>query len=151
MYYNRAMRLMAIDFGERRVGIASTDDSGRFALPRAVIPNTAGLLAEVVRLGREWQVEKVIVGESKNLDGAHNPIHSKALEFVELLKKEDFEIEFHPEVYSSMEAKQIQGKNDMTDASAAAIILKSYIDTHDTIGHRTTGEEEPDHEYDLDR
>jgi len=123
-------RLMGIDFGERRVGIASTDDSGEFALPRAVIPNTEHLLDEVVRLAREWQIQKIVVGESKNLDGTHNPIHSKALEFVELLKAHDFEIEFHPEVYTSMEAKQIQGKNDMTDASAAALILKSYIDTH---------------------
>jgi putative Holliday junction resolvase len=124
---------MSIDFGERRVGIASTDESGRFALPRAVIPNTESLLSEVVKLAREWQIEKVIVGQSNNLDGTPNTIMEKANAFVELLRKEDFEIEFHPEVYSSMEAKQIQGKNDMTDASAAAIILKSYIDTHNTI------------------
>ncbi len=123
-------RLMSIDFGERRVGIASTDESGEFALPRAVVPNTERLLEEVVTLAREWQIQKIIVGESKNLDGAHNPIHSKAVEFVELLKEKGLEIEFHPEVYTSMEAKHLQGKNDMTDASAAALILKSYIDTH---------------------
>lgn len=121
---------MGIDFGERRVGIASTDESGEFALPRAVIPNTDALLADVVRLAREWQIEKIIVGESKNLDGMHNPIHDKARAFVLLLKEEGYEIEFHPEVYTSMEAKQLQGKNDMLDASAAALILKSYIDTH---------------------
>jgi len=121
---------MGIDFGERRVGVASTDESGEFALPRAVVPNTEHLLDEVVKFAREWQIEKIIVGESKNLDGTHNPIHSKAVEFVELLKQHDLEIEFHPEVYTSMEAKQLQGKNDMTDASAAALILKSYIDTH---------------------
>ncbi len=121
---------MSIDFGERRVGIASTDDSGEFALPRAVVPNTEHLLGEVVRLAREWQIQKIIVGESKNLNGEHNPIHSKAVEFVDLLKQEGFEIEFHPEVFTSMEAKQIQGKNEMTDASAAALILKSYIDTY---------------------
>ncbi len=123
-------RLMAVDFGQARVGIASTDESGEFALPRAVIPNTESLLDEVVKLAREWQIQKIIIGESKNLDGKHNPIHSKASDFAELLKAHDLEIEFHPEVYTSMEAKQIQGKNDMTDASAAALILKSYIDTH---------------------
>lgn len=123
-------RIMAIDFGSRRVGIASTDESGEFALPRAVIPNTEHLLAEVVKLAREWQIEKVVVGESKNLDGTPNPIHKDATDFVALLKTEGFEIEFHPEVYTSMEAKQLQGKNDMTDASAAALILKSYIDTN---------------------
>lgn len=124
------MRLMGIDFGEKRVGIASTDESGEFALPRAVLPNSLDLLEEVVRLAREWQVQKIVVGESKNLNGEHNPIHSQAAVFVGLLKERGFEIEFHPEVYTSMEAKQLQGKNDMTDASAAALILKSYIDTH---------------------
>jgi putative Holliday junction resolvase len=127
---NFHQRLMGIDFGSTRVGIASTDESGEFALPRAVVPNTEHLLDEVVRLAREWQIQKIIVGESKNLDGSHNPIHSKARDFVELLRSHDLEIEFHPEVYTSMEAKQLQGKNNMTDASAAALILKSYIDTH---------------------
>ncbi|MEX2010245.1 MAG: Holliday junction resolvase RuvX [Parcubacteria group bacterium] len=123
------MRLMAIDFGSRRVGIASTDESGRFALPRAVLPNTVSLLDEVVKLAREWEVEKIIVGESKNLDGEQNPIMREAEAFVALLKKEGLEIEFHPEVYTSMEAQRLQGKNEMSDASAAAIILKSYIDS----------------------
>jgi putative Holliday junction resolvase len=121
---------MGIDFGERRVGIASTDESGEFALPRAVIPNTDNLLDEVVALAREWQVEKIIIGESKNLDGTYNPIHAKAAAFAVLLEEKGFGTEFHPEVYTSAEAEQLQGKNDMLDASAAAIILKSYIDTH---------------------
>jgi putative Holliday junction resolvase len=123
-------RLMAIDFGTVRVGIASTDESGEFALPRAVIPNSDTLLEEVVNLAREWQIQKIIVGESKNLDGKHNPVHSKAVEFVDKLNAAGLETEFHPEVYTSLEAEQLQGKNDMLDASAAAIILKSYIDTH---------------------
>ena len=129
LYYNAVMRLMAIDFGSRRVGIASTDDSGRFALPRAVIPNTKALLEEVVKLARQWEIEKIIVGESKNLDGKRNTIMEEAEAFVELLKEKGFEIEFHPEVYSSMEAERLQGHNEMRDASAAAIILKSYIDS----------------------
>lgn len=121
---------MAIDFGTRRVGIASTDESGEFALPRAVIPNTESLLEEVVTLAREWQIEKIIVGESKNLDGAPNPVQKDAQAFVDLLREKGLEIEFHPEVYTSLEAGRLQGENDMLDASAAALILKSYIDTH---------------------
>ncbi len=120
---------MAIDFGEKRVGIASTDESGQFALPRAVIPNTEGLLDEVVKLAREWEIAKIIVGESKNFEGAPNPIMKRALEFVENLKKHDLEIEFHPEVFTTMEAERLQGRSDLLDASAAALILKSYIDT----------------------
>lgn len=121
---------MAIDFGEKRVGIASTDESGRFALPRAVIPNTEDLLSEVVKLAREWEIEKIIVGESNNFSGKPNPIMKEAEAFVDKLKEQDLETEFHPEVYTSMEAARLQGENEMLDASAAALILKSYIDTH---------------------
>lgn len=121
---------MGIDFGEKRVGIASTDDSGEFALPRAVLPNTDSLLEEVVHLAREWQIEKIVVGESKNLDGTPNPIQKDAEAFVELLRAQGLETEFHPEVYTSLEASRLQGDIDLLDASAAALILKSYIDTH---------------------
>jgi RNase H-fold protein (predicted Holliday junction resolvase) len=49
--------------------------------------------------------------------------------FVENLKKAiGVEVEYHPEFMTSIEAEHIQGKGDMLDASAAALILKSYID-----------------------
>ncbi len=41
------MRLMAVDYGTKRVGIASTDDTGEFALPRAVWPNDKDLLNKI--------------------------------------------------------------------------------------------------------
>jgi RNase H-fold protein (predicted Holliday junction resolvase) len=50
--------------------------------------------------------------------------------FIEILKKETgLNIVFHPEFLSSVQSEKIQGKNDLTDASAAAIILQSYLDT----------------------
>ncbi len=125
------MILMGIDYGAKRVGIASTDESGKFALPRAVVPNTSDLVAHIVKLAREWQVERIVVGESKNLDGTANPIQEEIQMFVSNLKHAGELVEMHPEVYSSMEAERLQGANDMHDASAASLILKSYIDYHD--------------------
>jgi putative Holliday junction resolvase len=130
MYYTWVMKVLAIDYGAKRVGIASTDDSGEFALPRVVLPNNEELLAEVVKLIHEGNVERVVIGESKNLDGSRNPILDEAETFGEELKEKGIEVVFHPEVYSSMEADRLQGQNAMRDASAAAIILKSYIDSH---------------------
>lgn len=130
MYYNSVMRLIGIDFGEKRVGIASTDEMGDFALPRVVLENTPELATEVERLAKDWQTDRVIIGESKDFKGAHNEIHIGALKFAEEMKKKGIQVEFHPELLTSIEAERLQGKNDMLDASAAALILKSYIDSH---------------------
>ncbi|MBX4195759.1 Holliday junction resolvase RuvX [Candidatus Parcubacteria bacterium] len=121
---------MAIDFGEKRVGIASTDEEGQFALPRVVIENSDSLVDEVERLADDWKTEKIIIGESKDFKGNPNTIHAPAKDFATLLKKRGRVVEFHPELLTSMEAERLQGHNDMHDASAAALILKSYIDTH---------------------
>jgi putative Holliday junction resolvase len=120
---------MAIDYGEKRVGIASTDESGTFALPRMVVPNDDKLMDEVLALKLKECVDKIVIGESKNLDGTPNPIMQKISEFAGKLEERGLDVVLHPEVYSTMEARQIQGNSDMTDASAAAIILKSYIDS----------------------
>jgi putative holliday junction resolvase len=121
---------MGIDFGEKRVGVASTDEMGHFALPRVVLENSAGLLDEVERLAEDWQSERVVIGESKDFKGAPNVIHAQALRFADELRSRGLDVVFHPELLTSMEAERLQGKNDMLDASAAALILKSYIDTN---------------------
>ena len=120
---------MAIDYGEKRVGVASTDETGAFALPRAVWPNDETLLDKVLNLKNEEKIEKIIIGESKNLDGNPNPIQQEIQKFKEELEKKGVEVVLHPEIFTTMEARQIQGQTDMTDASAAAIILKSFLDT----------------------
>lgn len=120
---------MALDYGEKRVGVASTDESGRFALPRTTLHNDASLLEKVLDFKNREEIEKIVIGESKNFDGSPNPILEKALGFKKQLEKEGIEVIFHPEVLTTMEARRIQGNNEHTDASAAALILKSYIDT----------------------
>ena len=137
------MRLMAIDYGGKRVGIASTDETGGFALPRAVWPNDETLLDKILKLKVEEKIEKIIIGESKNLDGGVNPIQKEIARFKSELEKRDVEVVFHPEVFTTLEARRLQprrlrsgsrlkrreAQNRMTDASAAALILKSFLDT----------------------
>ena len=127
------MKLLAVDYGAKRVGIASTDDAGEFAIPRMVLINDADLLKTVTNLAKENNINKIIIGESKNLDGTPNPILAEAIRFSESLKEEGFEVAFHPEMYTSMEADRLQGQNSMRDASAASLILKSYIDTQNNL------------------
>ena len=122
------MRLMAIDYGEKRVGVASTDESGHFALPRAVLDNDVTLLEKVVRFKEENKIDKLILGESKNFLGEDNLIQKKILDFKTKLEEKGVDVVMHPEILTTMEARQIQGQTDMTDASAAALILKSFLD-----------------------
>jgi len=123
------MRLMAIDYGKKRVGIASTDETGDFALPRAVWPNDEALVDKILKLRVEEQIEKIIIGESRNLDGSPNPIQKDIDNLKSELAKHGVEIVSHPEVFTTLEARRLQGQTQMTDASAAALILKSFIDT----------------------
>ena len=137
------MRLMAIDYGKKRVGIASTDETGDFALPRAVWPNDETLVEKILKLQVGEQIEKIIIGESRNLDGSPNPIQKDIDNLKNELAKHGVEIVSHPEVFTTLEARRLQprrlrtgsrlkrreSKNRMTDASAATLILKSFIDT----------------------
>ena len=87
------------------------------------------------------------MGESKNFQGGHNPIHEKAVLFAEALKTETgLTVHFEPEFYTSAEAGRVQFENQnenrrsglrlrrpkadtaTLDASAAALILKNYLE-----------------------
>ncbi|MHB1330599.1 MAG: Holliday junction resolvase RuvX [Minisyncoccota bacterium] len=123
------MRLMGIDYGEKRVGIASTDEMGDFSLPRVVLDNTDNLINEIERLANDWQIECIVIGESKNFKGEPNKIQEKIEKLARELEDRGRKVELHPELLTSMEAERLQGHNEMHDASAAALILKSYIDS----------------------
>ena len=76
-------------------------------------------------------VETVIMGESRNFQGQINPIMWKIEGFKKQLETIGFKVIYEPEFMSSVQASQITGENDMLDASAAAIILQSYLNRRD--------------------
>lgn len=123
------MRYMGIDYGAKRVGIALSDERGQFALPHVVLGNTKHLVDDIHMIIKEYGVTHVVLGESKNYKWEDNPImkdiHALKEVIEDLLK---LPVSLEPEILTSREAEHIQGKNDMHDASAAALILKSYLD-----------------------
>lgn len=123
------MLLMGIDYGEKRVGVASTDERGEFALPRAVLPNDEHLIPEIIKMCEEQKIERVVLGESRDFKGEPNAIQAKIAEFKTALEDHGIEVVLHPEMLTSAEAVRLQGESPMLDASAAALILKSYIDS----------------------
>jgi putative Holliday junction resolvase len=122
------MRKMGIDYGSKRVGIAFTDDAGLMAFPHSVIPNTSDFLNQLIALIKEKDVSEIVIGHSLGRDGKPNEIHEKVTELMTDLTLEfGLPIHLEPEQYTTQEALRFQGRNDKTDASAAAIILNSFI------------------------
>jgi RNase H-fold protein (predicted Holliday junction resolvase) len=72
-------------------------------------------------------VEVVVMGESRDYKGQINTIMWKIDGFRKQLETMGFQVIFEPEFMTSVQASQITGENKMLDASAAAIILQSYL------------------------
>ena len=127
-WYDARMRYLGIDYGTKRVGIALSDETGKVAFPHEVLPNNAHLLASLEECIKEHAVEAIVIGHSKNTTGENNPIHAAVTELMnDLTLATGLPIALEPEKYTTQEAILWQGKNDKTDASAAAIILNSYL------------------------
>ncbi len=127
------MRVLGIDYGSKRVGIAVSNEDGRLAFPKRVFQQDKNLLKTVVDFARAERVSRIVMGESKDYAGKENPIMRDAKHFAEKIGKETgLPVIYEPEFLTSHQATQLQGKNDMLDASAAAIILQSYLDRHNS-------------------
>lgn len=123
------MKILGIDFGSKRVGLAISDESGKMAFPHSVILNDGNLLPEIEKMIKKENVESVVIGESKDFKGKPNEIMKEIEKFKKILEqKTKMPVLFEPEFMTSQQAEHIQGKNIMHDASAAAIILQSYLD-----------------------
>ena len=105
-----------------------SDEEGKFALPLSVFSNDKKLLQEIKKIIAEKQIGAVVLGESKTYGGQPNDILEASLAFKSELEKRGLVVHLEPEFMTSMHAERLQGKHDKIDASAAAIILQSYLD-----------------------
>jgi len=125
------MKYIGIDYGSKRVGVALSDEDLNFAFPLVVLDNDENLLDKVIEICQKNEAGLVVVGDSKDFSQNDNKIMEEVRPFVQKLGEAiTIPVVMHPEFLTSMEAERIQGKNDMLDASAAALILKSYLDTN---------------------
>lgn len=123
------MKKIGIDFGEKRVGIAVSNENGKMAFPHSVIPNNKKLLEKIISMILKEEISEIVIGESTNFSGKPNKIMKEVEKFAKALATETkLPIFFEPEFLTSAQAERIQGKNKKIDASAAAIILQSYLD-----------------------
>ena len=122
------MRILGIDFGTKRIGIAMSDEAGQFAMPLIVFSNSKKYFEEIVGLAQKNNVNEIVLGESRDYKGQPNKILPEVLVLKEKLESEGFIVHLEPEFMTSQQAERFQGKNNMTDASAAALILQAYLE-----------------------
>ena len=122
------MRILGIDYGTKRIGIAMSDEAGQFAMPLIVLANSKNSLEEVIGLANKNDVKEIIIGESRDYKGQPNKILPEVLNLKKELELKGLVVHLEPEFMTSQQAERFQGKNELTDASAAALILQAYLD-----------------------
>ncbi len=122
------MKRLGIDYGSKKIGIAITDDSGSMAFPHAVVPNDDKFFSFIEELVEERGIEEMIIGHSLNNQGKENPIHEQVKDFItDVTLRIGIPVHLEPEQYTTQQASHIQGRSEKIDASAAALILESFI------------------------
>lgn len=121
--------LIGIDYGKKRTGIAVSDETSGMTFPHAVWETNTELLQKVIDLATARSASGIVVGESRDLLGKLNPIAKDIERFTVALKERtDIPVLSEPEFMTSAQAAHDQGSVEKLDASAAAIILQSYLD-----------------------
>ncbi len=128
------MKFLGIDYGTKRIGLATSDEEGRIAFPKKVIPNDNKMLETLENFIKEEKIEKVVMGESKNYRMEDNEIMVDVLDLKKILEVQlEMNVVLHPEVLSTMQARSMGAKEEGIDASAAAVILQSYLETKENV------------------
>ncbi len=134
------MRIMGIDYGDSRVGIALSDPLGITAQGLTTLPNKVYklMLKNLLNLVSEHNVEKIVLGMPKNLNGTLGERADVTENFLADLKRElpDMEVVLWDERLTTVQAAGIlnvtntRGKDrkNVIDTVAASIILQSYLD-----------------------
>lgn len=125
------MRFLGIDYGTKKVGLAVSDEAATLAFPFKVLKNlrTYDVLRGVKKICEEKEISKIILGESLDYKGRPNPVMAEIEKFKILLEKEiGLLVIFETEVLTTKQAAASQPDNKKLDASAAALILQSYLD-----------------------
>ena len=140
MRHTIRMRILALDHGSKRVGIAVSDELKMIAQPLEFIAAEpfAEVLARLRELVRDKQVELILVGLPRNMDGSYGPAALRVQDFVAALKGAlTVPIRAWDERLTSAQANRvlIQGnvrrdkRKETVDKMAAAILLQSYLDS----------------------
>jgi len=134
------MRVLAIDHGTKRMGIAVSDELGILAQPLKFIPAEPfdKFLARLKEILGDREIEQILVGMPRNMDGSYGPQALKVQDFVAVLKKSVLQpIKTWDERLTTVQAavalrasgKKAKQQKEKVDAAAAAVLLQGYLDS----------------------
>lgn len=121
------MRILGVDYGTKRIGLALGDDETNIASPLTIVPT----FGDVLRVIKEEDVEKIVLGRPMSIVHHEHPVSAGYDAFFQRLKLETgLEVIEIDERHSSKAADALSGGRDKQsrDAVAAMIILQAYLD-----------------------
>lgn len=130
-------RILGVDFGQARIGIAVSDELGLLAHPVATIPASRDAAKQIGDIVREKNVERVVVGLPRNMNGGLGEAAAGALAFAEKLRKSlPCEIVTWDERLTTVAANRVlrdsgqrtRDSKKIVDQVAAQMILQGYLD-----------------------
>jgi len=135
------MRILAIDHGEKRIGLALSDETATIASPLKVIEHVSRAIdaAQVADLAMQNNAALIVVGQSFDEDGNPNPAGRRAGRFADELKNQtNIPIELWDESFSTQDARVTRIQLGVSrkkraghhDALAAVVILQSYLEAN---------------------
>lgn len=145
------MRYLGVDYGSKKIGLALSDEAGTMGFPHTIVPNTPRLIDEICALTAKENIGAVVIGESRTLAGGENPIAKSARAFGgQLAKRAGIPVFYESEVFTSAQARRAPREEKASlrmsrsgtraaspranvDASAAALILTSYLSRSDKV------------------
>ena len=136
-------RVLGVDLGSRRIGLALSDPAGRVATPHAMIERSGDPAVdrrEILAQAREAGASRVVVGLPLSLSGDTGPAARAVLEEVDALRAlagEEVTVETHDERLTTVIAEQgmrearvpRRARRRTVDSAAAAVMLQSYLET----------------------
>jgi putative holliday junction resolvase len=132
------LRLLGLDVGDRRIGVAVSDPTGSIATPIEVYQRHGWQrdVAHLVRLAQDLEVSGIIVGLPMNMNGTEGPQAEKTRDFARALTEVGLDVRLWDERLSSVEAtrrliqagKRRRKLRERLDSEAAALILETYLD-----------------------
>jgi len=125
------MKYLGVDYGKKKLGLAISEEGGKFAFPYKIIQNKnrEQIKQEILEILQKENIQNLVVGESLKLNGQANEILSETHDFVKSLQRNftDLKIFWEKEWLSTVEARRYDDRRDADD-SAAAIILQRFLD-----------------------
>lgn len=139
------MRILAIDPGEKNIGVAISDPSGTIANPLTVIKHISRPLdaAAIAQIAQEQQAAMIVVGQALDDDGLPSPQGRRAARLAAAIRTQcDLPVELWDESFSTRASREAlitlgvprSKRTGHQDALAATYILQTFLDAHSMTG-----------------